>query len=48
MTPTTTLPREPPIRSDYELDDVDSRNLIETWRKLNDEDEAKRKKEKAR
>ena len=32
------------IRSDYELDEVDSRNLIETWRELNAEDEAKRKK----
>jgi len=33
MTPTTTPPRDLPIRSDYELDDVDSRNLIETWEK---------------
>jgi len=39
MTPTTTLPRDPPIRSDYELDEVDSRNLIRTWEAANERDE---------
>ena len=47
MTLTTTPPREP--RSDYELDDVESRILIRTWEAANKRDEEKRKKgEKAR
>ena len=32
------------IRSDYELDDVESRMLIKTWEKALAKDEAKRKK----
>jgi hypothetical protein len=38
------LKRDRRIRSDYELDDVESRDLIRTWEKALAKDEAKRKK----